>query len=321
MKTIVKYISLVLVMSVFMVSCKKEEIKPSQITVVGNEPNVKPVGYTWELVSAKLFVTKKNGATGAVVSKTYYDHFGSGQNSSNLDAFVPSTLPIDNIVKGSTTWQLGNSGTFTLNNNQQYNYQYSWPTGLDMNIKVIGLENGSTRVITSNDCKNDYMNVKIYESNYSDASYDYNYYTILEFVKVGGSGVSTPYLVTPDFTYGGVWANPNTSNSNNMTSQKWVVTRYNNGITGNVYPNDTLEFVSQTQYKINNGSLRNYSLSSVVGNNMKSLSLYSFTTLGGDWSGQVQSTFINDRVINNALFTDMFNVNNYETRIWMTRIQ
>ena len=73
-------------------------------------------------------------------------------------------------------------------------------------------------------------------------------------------------------------------------------------------------------YKINGGSLRNYTLTDVTGNNMKSLSLYSFTTLGGDYSGQVMSTFTTDGVINNSNFVDMFNVNN-TVIVWMNRIQ
>ena len=104
-----------------------------------------------------------------------------------------------------------------------------------------------------------------------------------------------------------------------MSGTTWVVTRYNNGLSGNVYPNDTLNFISNTFYTINGGSNRSYSLSNVVGNNNKSLSLYSFTTLGGDYSGQVIGTFLNDSVINNSQFTDMFNVNNTVT-LWMERI-
>lgn len=84
---------------------------------------------------------------------------------------------------------------------------------------------------------------------------------------------------------------------------------------------DTLYFITATQYKIGNSICKNYTLSGIVGNNMRSLSLYSFTTLGGDWSGQVQSTFINDWIVNSALFTNMFNSNVPDTRIWMTRIQ
>ena len=51
---------------------------------------------------------------------------------------------------------------------------------------------------------------------------------------------------------------------------------------------------------------------------MKSISLYSFTTLGGDWSGQVQGTFINDWVINNAPFTSLLGSSPNST-IWMMR--
>jgi hypothetical protein len=61
-------------------------------------------------------------------------------------------------------------------------------------------------------------------------------------------------------------------------------------------------------------------MSSIVGNNMKSLSLYSFTTVGGDWSGEIQGTFINDWVINNSLFSDMFNTSTPSIRVWMVRV-
>jgi hypothetical protein len=53
---------------------------------------------------------------------------------------------------------------------------------------------------------------------------------------------------------------------------------------------------------------------------MKSLSLYNLTTLGGDYSGQILSTFMSDEVINNTEFHDVFNVNNRVT-MWIVRIQ
>ena len=53
---------------------------------------------------------------------------------------------------------------------------------------------------------------------------------------------------------------------------------------------------------------------------MKSLSLDSLTTLGGDYSGQVMSTFMSDGQINNTEFHDVFNVNNRVT-VWIERIQ
>ena len=113
--------------------------------------------------------------------------------------------------------------------------------------------------------------------------------------------------------------NSTTSNTT-LVNTKWVVTKFIQNFVS-TYVNDTLVFISNTQYTINGSSPRNYNLSGIVGNNMKSLSLYSFTTLGGDWSGQVQSTFINDWVINNSSFINIMNSNLPETRVWITRIQ
>jgi hypothetical protein len=113
-----------------------------------------------------------------------------------------------------------------------------------------------------------------------------------------------------------VVGNPSTATT--LVGTKWVVTKYVQNFVTQL-PNDTLEFISTTQYTINGSTPRNYSLSSIVGNNNKSLSLYSFTTLGGDWSGQVQGTFINDWVINNALFSNMFTTVP-DARMWVVRI-
>jgi hypothetical protein len=52
----------------------------------------------------------------------------------------------------------------------------------------------------------------------------------------------------------------------------------------------------------------------------KLLSLYSFTTFGGDWSGQVQASFITDGVINNATFVDIMGVGTNK-KVFMKRIQ
>jgi hypothetical protein len=111
----------------------------------------------------------------------------------------------------------------------------------------------------------------------------------------------------------------NGSSNATIKGTKWVVTRYNNGLSGNVYPNDTLDFVTDNTYTINGGSQKNYTISNVIGNNNKSLSLYSFTTLGGDYSGQILGSYLSDGQINNAQFKDLFNVNNKVT-IWMEKL-
>ena len=289
-------------------SCKKENIAPSNPqTTVNNPANVNPIGYTWELYSGRVYVKNlDNGST------FYYDHFSSIKNSSNLDIFISSGLPFDMISKGMTTWKFTSSNQFVLDGSSTYNYN----TNTNGIFNVYGMENGSTRNIEVLNSTNDVMNVKVYESNGNDGTNNFTFYTVLTFVKVGYTGTVNEYTVPSGYTYSGVVGNPSTSTT--LVGTKWVVTKYVQNFVTQL-PNDTLEFISTTQYTINGSTPRNYSLSSIVGNNNKSLSLYSFTTLGGDWSGQVQGTFINDWVINNALFSNMF-VTTPDARMGVVRI-
>jgi len=289
-------------------SCKKSEIKPENPQTVVNTPaNVNPIGYVWELYSGRVYVKNLDNSTTA-----YYDHFSSIKNASNLDMFISSGLPFDMITKGMTTWKFTSSNQFVLDGSSTYNYNVN-TNGI---FNVYGMENGSTRSIEVLNSTNNYMNVKVYESNGNNGTNNFSFYTVLTFVKVGFTGTVNEYTVPSGYTYSGVVGNPSTATT--LVGTKWVVTKYVQNFVSQ-YPNDTLEFISTTQYKVNSSVPRNYSLSGVVGNNMKSLSLYSFTTLGGDWSGQVQGTFINDWVINNALFTDMF-TSVPDARIWVVRI-
>ncbi len=215
------------------------------------------------------------------------------------------------ISKGMTTWKFTSSNQFVLDGSSTYNYN----TNTNGIFNVYGMENGSPRNIEVLNSTNDVMNVKVYESNGNDGVNNFTFYTVLTFVKVGYTGTVTEYTVPSGYSYSGVVGNPSTATT--LVGTKWVVTKYVQNFVTQL-PNDTLEFISTTQYTINGYTPRNYSLS-IVGNNNKSLSLYSFTTLGGDWSGQVQGTFINDWVINNTLFTNMF-VTTPDARIWVIRI-
>lgn len=300
-------IFIVVSMVIGFTSCKKEPLEPANPqTTVNNPANVNPIGYIWELYSGRVYVKNlDNGST------FYYDHFSSIKNSSNLDIFISSGLPFDMISKGMTTWKFTSSNQFVLDGSSTYSYN----TNTNGIFNVYGMENGSTRNIEVLNSTNDVMNVKVYESNGNGVN-NFTFYTVLTFVKVGYTGTVTEYTVPSGYSPSGVVGNPSTSIT--LVGTKWVVTKYVQNFVTQL-PNDTLEFISTTQYTINGSTPRNYSLSSIVGNNNKSLSLYSFTTLGGDWSGQVQGTFINDWVINNALFTNMF-VTTPDARIWVVRI-
>lgn len=310
MKNILFLISLLVVVGLS--SCKKQEpTPPGKGTLIYNDPDVNPVGKTWELYSGKVYTTNLDNS-----SLTSYDHFSSTKNTSNLDIFVTSPLPLDMIRKGLTTWKFTSTGQFILDNGSTYQYDFN-SNGV---FTVFGLENGSARPIEVLKSTDNFLYVKIYESNGNNGTNNFSFYSILTFVNSGFVGTVEEYPTPYGYTYGGV-LNSNITTTPTLVGTKWVVTKYvQNFVTTNV--TDTLTFITNSQYKINSSTTnRSYSLSNIVGNNMKSLTLYSFTTLGGDWSGEVQSTFINDWVINNALFVDMFVTTQTQTRVWMSRIQ
>ena len=291
-------------------SCKKENIEPSNPqTTINNPTNVNPIGYTWELYSGRVFVKNMDNN-----STFYYDHFGPNKNSSNLDIFATSWVPFDIITKGSTTWKFTSSNQFVLDGGSTYNYN----TNTNGIFNIYGLENSSARNIEVLSSTNDYMNVKTYESFGNNGTYNYSFYTVLTFVKVGFTGTPVLTNVPAGYTYNGV-VNGSTPTTTSLVGTKWVVTKFIQNFVS-TYPNDTLVFINNTQYKINNSTPRTYNLSSIVSSNMKSLSLYSFTTLGGDWSGQVQGTFINDWVVNNSDFSNIINTNTSNVRLWMVRL-
>ena len=73
-------------------------------------------------------------------------------------------------------------------------------------------------------------------------------------------------------------------------------------------------------YSITSGATtRNYTLTYGSGNNMKNLTLYGFTILGGDYTGFVQGTFVEDGVINGATFRDIYQTGE-NARVWMRRL-
>ena len=299
------------------ISCKKEELKPATTTVITQEDNQNIVGPVWVLYSGKLMI--ENTTNGG--AQAYYDHFGPNRPVSNLDVFSPTVIPFDNIEKDVTTWEFKTNSMFVLNGIKSYQYKVITSSGV---YQPYGLENGSARPIEIINSTADYMNIKVYESNGSDSLYDYHYYTILTFVRQGFGGTVEEYKPSSLWPYQGVVPTTTTTTppvSSGLTGTKWVVVKYvQNFVTQNV--SDTLTFTSPNTYVINSTTTqRTYLLTSVTGTNMKNLSLYSFTTLGGDYSGQVQSTFIQDGVINNGLFTNIFNSNVPDCRVWMNRIQ
>lgn len=298
---------LFLILTLFLFSCQKpEEIKPSTFYEIHPPTVPDPSNKVWTLHGAKVFVENITKGT-----FTYYNHFGDFRNESNLDIFSNSFLPVDNIIKDATTWQFSNTDKkFILNGVLSYGYE------LNSNaIRINGLENGSSRIIEIFGGSSEYVNFKTYESYGNDGIDNFKFYTVLTF-KNGNVGVVEPAIPVA-YTYGGTLNNTNVP-PQTLEGTTWVLTNYIDNL-NNITVNDTIEFISETEYTCSGFGPETYSLTGTLGNNMKTLSLYSFSTFNGDWSGQVQANFITDGVISNATFVDiMTNQNN--KKVWMRRI-
>lgn len=295
-----------IIFTFFLTSCQKEVIEKPDNNVVITETEFPLVGINWILSDGRLYVENMDNG-----DKSYYDHFATNQNQSVLNPFDGASVPFDTLIQDITTWNFGNSN-FTLNGTLAYNQ-----SGTTSAISINGLENGSSRVITVLELTENTLTVQVGEGYASDGVSNYHYFSTLTFVVPGYTCNTCQPNVMFGYTYGGTFT-PTTS-TNQIIGTKWVVTKFYDGFSNN-YPNDTLDFFNGTQYRINNGTPMNYTLSSVFGNNMSELTLYGFYTIGGDFSGMVPNSFVTNGEINSALFTDIFGTNN-DKLVWMVRIQ
>ncbi len=119
---------------------------------------------------------------------------------------------------------------------------------------------------------------------------------------------------------GGVLDNGNnTPTPNGFSGTKWIVLKYNNGF-ANTYPNDTIYFISNSEYHLNSFGIRTYNVSDIAGSTNKSLSMNFFSTLGGsNYSAQIGAYFASDGVINNAEFLD-YQDNSKKYKVWLKKL-
>jgi hypothetical protein len=74
-------------------------------------------GKTWVLQSGRVYVEELD----APYNKRYYDHFGVGQEYSNLQAFDSVSLSIDSLIQHYTSWSF--NSRFVLNAIRTYDYE------------------------------------------------------------------------------------------------------------------------------------------------------------------------------------------------------
>ena len=126
---------------------------------------------------------------------------------------------------------------------------------------------------------------------------------------VAGSYTPTPALLDTikpiPFVNGGTIPTFSGPTSNEAVGSRWVLTFLQLGFSIPPLPVDTIFFVDNTHYTINNGSNRTYQLYSGVTTSSKTLVLnYHYPFGSGNYTGQIASTFMMDSLILNTEFTN-----------------
>ena len=122
-----------------------------------------------------------------------------------------------------------------------------------------------------------------------------------------------------DYTSGGVLPGGGTQTQTPIVGTKWVLVKVVSAFSTN-YPNDTITFISNNKYVLNQNAQRTYVISSITGSTNKSLTLEYFYPFGGShYSGQVGQYFVEDGFMSNIEFIDLQN-NTATIRAWFVKI-
>lgn len=104
-----------------------------------------------------------------------------------------------------------------------------------------------------------------------------------------------------------------------VSNSSWIITRVDYTQTNtSVSVQDTLSFVSDTKYTINNGDERNYTLVDNNHNQLR-LDLNDCTTLGGNYAAYVNEDLIRDGELNGTVFFRTIG-NENDLIVWMERL-
>lgn len=145
-----------------------------------------------------------------------------------------------------------------------------------------------------------------------------------EFITPGNYQASqTPIADTShwqnQYSNGGVLPNWGNGSDNELVGTIWVLTNIQTSFSS-VLPIDTIRFVSNTNYTINSGSIRPYTLTTGVTLSSKTLTLnYHYPFGSGNYAGEVASTFVSDGVIINCQFTNT-NSTTTNIRAWFNKL-
>jgi len=138
-------------------------------------------------------------------------------------------------------------------------------------------------------------------------------------------GTKEPNAITNEviYSHGGTlptWVNGSSTDSSSIVGTKWVLWKLNNGF-ANTFPNDTINFISTTYYKLNSSNhIRNYNLTSNVASTNRTLTLHYFAPFGGShYSGEIGFNSVEDGEINASEFKNIQNTT-MTIRAWFIKI-
>ena len=97
----------------------------------------------------------------------------------------------------------------------------------------------------------------------------------------------------------------NNQDINPIIDTKWILRKYMFGYAIE-YPDDTIHFINNNDYRVNSNVIRNYHLINLPLSTNYDLTLNYFYPFGGShYSAQVGQYFVEDGEINNAVFKDL----------------
>ncbi len=186
-----KFLFIFLATSLFLTSCKKEEIKPINQTVEAPTEEGIVIYGKWKLLSGKIYIhnleTNQN---------TVYDHFDATKTTSSL-RYSGSEFEFETIIKDSTTWAFiappnyQGYGEFWLDNDSIQPYGFYvlddfWsiiehPTATASTTQLGGSSRPLTAVVKS--YSNKTVEFKVEEVYESINGYNCRYYSVLTFQK------------------------------------------------------------------------------------------------------------------------------------------
>jgi hypothetical protein len=131
--------------------------------------------------------------------------------------------------------------------------------------------------------------------------------------------VDTQYMSKDEYIDGGLITYGGSEPNNILVGTTWVITKVVSGLSTNS-PNDTLRFISDNRYTLNQNAQRLYTYSQITGSTNKSITLDSFYPFGGsNYSSQISPYAVQDGELNNIEFTDLQN-NTKIIKAWLKKI-